>query len=111
MYVVDKFLDIAVAGLAASSYQDGTPLLAPGCVEHNLAQMLLPRYLRHVRNNSSRARQHLGGGQTRSAYLLFHLAGGSLPLLRCGIVHFPVGPVWVQHQRRPRGEPSLLDHL
>lgn len=111
MDVVDKFPNIAVAGLAASSHQNGPPLLAPGRVEHNPSQVLLPRYLCHVRNSSSRSRQQKEGGPGWSAYLLFHLTGGSLPLLRCGIVHLSVGPVRVQHQRRPRGEPSFLDHL
>lgn len=111
MDVVSEFPNIAVAGLAASSHQDCLPLLAPGRVQHNLSQVLLPRYLRHVRNSSFRSRQHTEGGMGWSAHLLFHLAGGSLPLLRCRIVHLPVGPVWVQHQRRPRDEPSFLDHL
>lgn len=111
MDVVDELPNIAVAGLATSSNEDGTPLLAPGRVEHNLPQMLLPRYLHHVRNSSSRSRQHMGDGLGRSAYLLFHLAGGSLPRLRRGVVHLSVGPVRVQHQRRPRGEPSFLYHL
>lgn len=110
MNVVDEFPNIAVAGLAASSYQDGLPLLTPCRVEDNLSQVLLPQCLRHVRNSSSRPSQPKRGGLGWSAYLLFHLAGGSLPLLRRGIVHLSIGPVWVQHQRRPRDEPSLLDH-
>lgn len=111
MDVVDEFPNIAVAGLAASSYQDCLPLLAPGRVEHNLSQVLLPWYLCHVRNSSLRSRQPKQGGLGwAAAYLLFHLAGRSLPLLRCGIVHLSVGPVWVQHQRRPRDEPPFPDH-
>ena len=45
MNVVDKFPDITMAGLAAASYQDGLPLLTSGRVEHNLSQVLFPRYL------------------------------------------------------------------
>lgn len=111
MDVVDEFPNIVVAGLAASSYQDGAPLLPPSRVEDDITQVLLPRNLCHVRNGSSRSREYNRRLANWSAYLLFHLAGGSLPFLRCGIIHLSVGPVWVQHQRWPRGEPSFLDHL
>lgn len=63
MDVVDEFPNIVVASLAASSYQDGAPLLAPGRVEDNIAQVLLPRNLCHVRNGRSRSRERESPGE------------------------------------------------
>lgn len=55
--VVDEFLNIVMASLAASSNKDGLPLLALGGVDNDLSQMLLPRYLCQIRNYGSTVRQ------------------------------------------------------